>query len=425
MRKLTSIFQSAMVRNTGKLLSANVIAQAIGILVYPILTRIYAPEDFALLSLFTSIAGVLVLIATAEYQYAIVLPASDNEARALTHVSMLLLTAMVALLCLSIPCAPYISALFKAPDLATYWWMLPLSVLGLGLWNILNYWYIRRKAFMHISGYQITQSLFSASGKIGFGLAGWLHPGMIIATVFAPLLSLLINGTLAWSSHLSELLHPDRSAMRAAARTYANFPKFNLPRSLVNSLGMTLPIWLLTPHFGLAEVGQLSLAFMAAFVPLSILSKACYQVLYQRVAELVQQRQSIRRLLVLFCLGMGGMLCAGLAVVYIFMPELVQLIFGNDWLESAEIIRTLYPYIVLTPICGSLCFLPDIFAKQKTALVMETCYVAMVALSLWLGIRSGQFMTAISLFAWVRFAYLAIQLGWFARLCRTYGKTLS
>ena len=414
-----------MVRNAGKLLSANVIAQAIGILVYPLLTRMYAPEDFALLSLFTSIAGVLVLVATAEYQYAIVLPKSDEHARALTHVCVLLLLAMTALICLSLPFAAPIAAMFKAPALATYWWMMPLSVLGLGLWNILNYWYIRRRAFTRASGYQITQSVFSASGKIGLGALGWLQGGMVVATVFAPLLSLLINGALAWRKYLSELLHPCRSDMRFVAREYANFPKFNLPRALVNSVGLALPVWLLTPHFGLAEVGQLSLAMMAAFVPLNIIARACYQVLYQRVAELVQRRQSIARVLWRFSLWMTVAFLIGLTAVYIFVPQLVTFIFGAEWLEAADIIRALYPYIVLTPICGSVCFLSDVFAKQKTALWMETGYVAALALALLVGIHTKDFIRTVALFAWVRCAYLAAQLLWYVALSRNYNRTLS
>ncbi|MBP5658540.1 MAG: lipopolysaccharide biosynthesis protein [Paludibacteraceae bacterium] len=422
---MPNIFRSTMVRNAGKLLSANVIAQAIGILVYPVLTRMYAPEDFALLSLFTSIAGVLTLIATAEYQYAIVLPKAEEHARALTHICLLLLAAMTLLACLSLPFAQPIAALFKAPELARWWWMMPLSVFGLGLWNILNYWYIRRRAFTRISGYQITQSVFSASGKIGLGWLGWLQGGMIIATVFAPLLSLLVNGALAWRKYLSELLHPNREDMRAMAREYANFPKFNLPRALVNSVGIALPVWLLTPHFGLSEVGQLSLAMMAAFAPLSIISRACYQVLYQRVAERVQLRQPVSPVLRRFCLWMAAALVVGLTPVFIFVPQLVTFIFGAEWLESAYIIRVLYPFIVLTPICGSICFLSDVFAKQQTALWMEVGYVVVLALALVVGIYTGDFLSAIAFFAWVRFAYLAIQLVWYIFLVRNYNRTLS
>ena len=73
MGNLRNLIQSDGIRNFAKLLSANVVAQAIGLLVYPILTRLYAPDDFGLLNLFLSIGGVLVILATAEYQYAIVL----------------------------------------------------------------------------------------------------------------------------------------------------------------------------------------------------------------------------------------------------------------------------------------------------------------------------------------------------------------
>lgn len=422
---MLALFRSSLVRNAGKLFTANVVAQTIGLIVYPILTRTYAPEDFALLSLFSSIAGVLALVATAEYQYAVVLPKNDRQAAALIHVCMLLLSGLFGLLCLTIPFARPIAALFNTPQLANWWWMMPLIVLCMGLWNMLNYWYIRRKEFMRISGYQITQSVFSASGKIGLGLLGWLQGGLIIATVFAPLLSLVISGTLAWRKHLRLLLHPRSSEMRLMAREYANFPKFNLPRSLVNSIGVALPIWLLTPNFGLAEIGQLSIAMMAAIVPLSIIAKACYQVLFQRVAEQVQNRQSFHSVLWRFGLWCTGALAVGLTGVYIFVPQLVTLFFGAEWQEAGTIIRTLYPYIVLTPICGSLCFLPDVFAKQKTALFLEVGYVVAMAAALLVGIHLADFMTAVSLFAWARFAYLAIQLIWFASLAHTYHRSLA
>jgi len=422
---MLALFRSSMVRNAGKLLSANVIAQAIGILVYPVLTRMYAPEDFALLNLFTSIVGVLVLIATAEYQYAIVLPKSDRQASAITHVCLVLLFALFVLLCLTIPLAEPVAALFKAPELAKWWWMLPFSVLGMSLWNILNYWYIRRGAFTRISGYQVAQSIFSASGKIGLGLFGWLRGGMIIATVCAPLLSLLISSSLAWKKHLRALLRPCRADMRQMAQEYSNFPKFNLPRSLVNSVGIALPVWLLTPQFGLAEVGQLSLAMMAAYTPLNIIARACYQVLYQRVAERVQNNQPIRSVLWRFSIYTMAVLLVGLTIVYFLLPQLVTFIFGADWLESADIIRALYPFIILTPLCGSLCFLSDVFARQKTAMWMEVAYVAAMAAALLVGIHFGSFIAAVSLFAWVRFAYLAIQLVWFASLSRRYNQTLS
>ena len=412
------------VRNVSKLLVANIIAQGLGIVVYPVLTRMYAPEEFALLSLFTTLAGVFVLFATSEYHYAIVLPQDDSKERALVHVCLLLLGVTVLVLCLALPFSRIIAGWFKAPDLARWLWLLPVCVAALGLWNILNYWYIRRKAFSRISGYQISQSVFAASGKIGFGALGWLPGGLIVATVLAPLLSLILSIGLAWRKHLSELLSFRRDEVRSAAAEYANFPKFNLPRALVNSVGQSLPIWLLTPVYGLESVGHLSLALMAAFVPLNIVARACYQVLYQQVSENVQQRASIRPVLMRFGLWIGICLAVGMTIVYIFVPQLVTILFGAEWSESATIIRRLFPYLILMPICGSICFLSDVFAKQKIAMLMEASYVAATAVALVLGIQFGDFLHSVSSYAWVGFAYLAVQLAWFISLVRRYQKTL-
>lgn len=425
MRQIISkIWSSPSVRNVGKLLSANIIAQAIGLLIYPVLTRMYAPEDFALLSLFTSIVGVAVLLGNAEYQYAIVLPKEDTEARALVHLSTIITLIITCVLCLSLPFSGYIANLFKAPELARWWWAMPACVLALCGWNILSYWYIRRKAFTRISGYQISQSVFSASGKIGFGAIGWLHGGQILATTIAPILSLIASIALAWKKHICELLSFRREDVQTVAKEYANFPKFNLPRAFVNSLGQSLPIWLLTPCFGLEKVGYLSLAMMAAFVPLNIIARACYQVMYQQVAEKVQQQKPIQQVIMRFIVWTLVVMLVGLSGIYFVVPQLVTFLFGADWLESAHIIRRLLPYLLLVPVCGTLCFLSDVFAKQKIAMWMETGYVAMMALTLFLGIRTGSFETSVSLFAWLGFSYLFIQLMWFVSLVRRYQRTL-
>ena len=179
--KISRLLRSSGVKNFSKLLSANVMAQAIGLVVYPILTRIYSPEDFGLLNLFLSIGNVLIVLSVADYYYAIVLPKEEKDAVALTHVSVLLLLLTTTLVAASVLFSDQISMLFKSPDLSTYYWLMPFYVLSMGVWNILNYWYIRKKSFGRISGYQMSQSILSAGGKVGLGYAGTLQGGMIYA----------------------------------------------------------------------------------------------------------------------------------------------------------------------------------------------------------------------------------------------------
>lgn len=413
-----------IVKDSAKLLSANIVAQAIGLLVYPVLTRLYSPDDFGLLNLFTSIAGIAVLFATAEFQYAIVLPKENKKASALTALSLTILLAVTVIIALTVPFSKLIAAAFKAPDFTKIYWLLPFFVLLTGLWNILNYSYLRNQQYTRLSGYQISQSILSAVGKWGFGFAGKTTIGLPLATVLAQFGSLGVSIALAWKKLRVNWEKVVWSDCRAVAVEYRNFPMFNLPRSLVNSLGQALPIWFLTPCFGLEKVGQLSLALLAAFVPLNIVARACYQVLFQRVSEAVQQQRPINQLLRRFMFVTTAILFVGMAIVYFFVPQLVTILFGAEWIESASIIRCMYPYLLLMPICGSICFLADVFAKQKTAMWLETAYVAAMAITLWLGTQFADFLTTISVYAWLGFGYLIIQLIWFISLIRRYQRTL-
>ena len=121
---------------------------------------------------------------------------------------------------------------------------------------------------------------------------------------------------------------------------------------------------------------------------------------------------------------MGSGVVIILAVVYMLLPQMVTLFFGAEWLESAEVIRRLYPYLVFVPFCGTLCFLPDVFAKQKIAMWMETGYVIVTAVVLALSARMCSFLPAVSAYALVEFGYLSIQLIWFISLIRSYQRTL-
>ncbi|MBQ9752380.1 MAG: oligosaccharide flippase family protein, partial [Paludibacteraceae bacterium] len=201
-----ALIKSSGVRNFTKLLSANVVAQVIGLVVYPILTRMYAPEDFGLLNLFLSIGNVLVVLAIADYYYAIVLPKEEKDAVALTHISLLFLLITTILVALSVLFSTPISMIFKSPNLAKYYWLMPLYVLIMGMWNVLNYWYIRQKSFGRISGYQMSQSILSAGGKLGLGYASVLQGGMIYATVIAPFIALLSSLLLSFRKTLRPLL---------------------------------------------------------------------------------------------------------------------------------------------------------------------------------------------------------------------------
>ena len=73
-------FKSKFSLNIMTLMLGTTVAQAIPIIISPILTRIYSPEEFGLLILFMSIVSILSVIVSLRYERAIIQPLDDEDA---------------------------------------------------------------------------------------------------------------------------------------------------------------------------------------------------------------------------------------------------------------------------------------------------------------------------------------------------------
>lgn len=416
------IASSDLVSNAAKLFSANVLAQAIGLLIYPALTRMYAPEDFGLMNLFLSIGGVLVLLTTMEYYNAIVLPQSEREGVAMAHVGLCGVAVVCLLTILSVLFSGPIANAFKTPELADWYWLMPVYVFTMGCWNVLNYWYIRRNEYSRIQGFQVSQSLLSAGTKLGLGTAGCLRGGLILGTVLAPFASLAVSLGLAWKKHLQPLLHVDMHACRKVAVTYRNFPIYSLPRTFVNMLAGQLPVFVLTPIFGTAELGFWTMAVLLAFSPISMVTRALYQSLYQFTVERVNANLPIRPFFRRFTkLSMMAVVPA-FAMLYIILPSLTAWLLGEDWRLTGEYIRWMLPWLACNVLTASTGFLADIFFKQKIGLLFELLMAVLRLAGVAIGAWQGSFLLAIAGYSVGSAIAVLAQYIWLMTLVRTYDR---
>lgn len=413
-----------MFRNVGKLLSASVVAQVIGLLVYPILTRHYSPDDFGLLALFLNIGNIFVILATAEYHYAIVLPEQQRDARATFHWGFLLLLLTTALVALSVLLRRPIAALFKSPELAHYYWLMPIMVFFMGLWNLLNYWYIRRKEYTRISGYQLSLSCLSAGSKLGFAYGGFLSGGMIWSMVIAPVASSLLSMTLAFRRAIKPLFEVDTANMLQMARRYRNFPCFTLPRDFVNLLAGQLPVFVLTPCFGSRDVGFWGMAMLLGFAPISMITKALYQVLYQDVTERVHSRRMLMPMMRRFTWWTTLAVLPAFAVLFFVLPWLTTFLLGDEWMPSGYMIRWMLPWLYTVALTSSTCFLSDVFMKQKMGLCYEILLAVLRVAGVMAGVACHSFTVAIAGYCIGSAIAVGAQYIWLLSLCRKHDYSL-
>ena len=352
------------------------------------------------------------------------LPKSEHKAAACFHIGFFITLGVTLLCLLTVPFATSIANLFNAPTLSNWYFLLPIFVFVSALWILLNYWYTRHKKFTNISTYQLTQSLFGAGSKYGFGLIGFTSGGLILSTILAPVLSLIISISTALKKTLKPLLRVDKAACKKAANEYANFPKYALPRSIINNLSGNLPVLLLTPFFGLTEIGFFGMALTLAFRPINMISSSLYQVFFQRTAEHVQNKQSILPFFKKFIQKTVLIITPTFVVLYFILPWLTAWLLGDSWEVTGDYIRIMLPWLALVLISSAINYLPDIFGKQYIYMYIEILYIILRATSLVIGIITNNIQIALTLYFTISTIILLIEIVWFLGMDKKYEKKL-
>ncbi len=157
--KLKTDLKSVFFHNLLMLMSGGVLAQIINLSFAPVLSRLYDPQLFGLLSVYVSVTSIIGIVATLRYDLALVLPKSENDAANLLGLS-LLCAAGVSLVtaAIGIPFKTQIAVLTNSPELRSWMWLLPISIFLYAILQTCNAWSTRQKQFPRITVCQVVRS---------------------------------------------------------------------------------------------------------------------------------------------------------------------------------------------------------------------------------------------------------------------------
>ncbi|GHT39074.1 polysaccharide biosynthesis protein [Bacteroidia bacterium] len=422
---IKKVYSSEFFKYSAALLSSNAISQLIGIAAYPFITRIYSPEIFGEFTFFLSIVGILAIFPTGRYELAIILPKSEKKAIALFQLCILLngLFFLLSSFIIVIWKAK-IASFFHQESLLALLPFLPFLVLLTGLWQTFNYYFIRQKKYYNISAYNITQSIIGSGLKCVLGIKGFLQSGLVWGTLSGQFFAIIIS-LIAGKSQLKEVKKTDKAKIMQTAKTYVNFPKFELPNELLNTFAGSLPVLLLSFYFKMGEIGLFSLALTVGFRPVNLFSTSVYQVLFRKMSERLQNREKLKRELLLFC-KTCIITILPFFILFLFISEWAfEILFGWEWKAAGFYLKCMLPWLFLVVLVASISFIPDLFFRQKTAMHIEIVYVILRILALFTGIYFQSFRLAVILYCGISALMLFVKLSWYFCLIKRYESSLS
>lgn len=395
-KKMGKMFESKFVRNIAIVTGGTAFAQLLNIILSPLITRIYPPEEYGVLAVYVSILTLLSIGASLDYQKAIPLATNDKSAFNLIGLSFLTLSLFVLMTVLTLLFfGEEILTLFGSEVLLKYKYLIPIGILFVGIYNILLHWSLRTKDFKTVTSTKVNQSIAANLTQIGLGLMSVGPVGLIFGQIIGQSAGIRRLSLPLFNREKSVLKSITFKDMKSVAKRYMKFPLFSCPSNYVYTAGSQAPVIILALMFGSSVTGHYGLANTIVNLPISLLAMSVSQVFYSEIASIGKSNpKKIKNLSLNLSKKLVIIGLLPLSVFVFFGPWLFSFVFGAEWYEAgvyAQIISVIaFSHFIILP-CGRIL---EVIEKQNMGLIINILRLIFIIIAFYvadfIGLNSYQ-----------------------------------
>ena len=377
------IFYKIKKRNFSKNLvlisSRTIISQILNIILLPVITRIYLPSEYGVLTVFVAIISILSVSSSLHYNNAIPIAKNNRNAINLVALSLIIVSLFsFSLLIISVFFGPKILQSVDIRVLNNYIYFIPVAVFLIGVYSIFSQWAYRIRDYILISKTSILQSVMSNIVKIALGLIKMGPIGLILGKIINDSAGLVsLSKPLYKDVRLIKLIN--KKDIKIVARRFINFPLYSAPSDLIFTVSMNLPVLFLTSLFDSSVGGLFGFANGIIGMPIGLISSSFAQVFYAEIAyigkdnplEIKRLSMSLLKKLALFGL-------APFFIIAILSPFIFSFFFGEKWAAAGSYVQILsvmyYFYFIVLPFGRIL----EVLEKQRNGLYLNIVRVLII-----------------------------------------------
>lgn len=327
-------------RNVLTLSLGTLIAQAIPIIVTPLLTHIYSPTEFGLFTLYITIIGILGSGASFRYELAIVMPKEEENSFNLAILSIVLsLITSLFFLFLVLTLKEKINSIMGENSVGNYIYLLPISMFLLSTYTTLTFWLNRQKCYSSMSKNRILQSITSNGMALILGALKFSINGLIIGHILAYTLTTFLTATAFLKGIKKNKISGKK--IKKVLKEYKNHPKELFPAHFIGVIGMQLPIFFIGSHYGLAVAGLYALASRIVALPTLLVANAICDVYRQKASESYSKTSKFDDLFLATIKKSIKIAMIPCLLLFLISPYAFPLFLGSDWHLAGEYARIL------------------------------------------------------------------------------------
>jgi len=323
--------QNSTFRGIALIGSGSALGQAIMVAATPIVSRLYAPQAYGALGIFSGILAIGSILVSFRYEVAIPLPGEDLEARDILLLSFALTVLIVGMASVGLLAWWFLARPDSlAPPYRPLLWTIPLGMLGLGSYQILAYWSVRKRLYREISVTKLTQSGASVGTQIALFRLPPQGLGLMLSAIVSQAFGMrMLYKAFRRTCPSSPL--PTLARLCSLGRKYWNISAFGTATALANSVGDSLPSFILARAFGLEVAGLYLMASRLLNLPTQVVGGAVSQVF---TGEASQRMRTAHRTVPQYFQTVHRKLRwvgAAIFLIGILSPFYLPLVLGAKW----------------------------------------------------------------------------------------------
>lgn len=368
------------------LLGGTALAQLIPILISPILTRLYSPDQFGIFALFSSIVLTAIIVTTLRMEMAIILPKKHYEANNIVKIILYSSIIVISLFTLI-----YISfekqlATFEAiVSLYEYLYFIPIAIFLFGMSQAYYYLANRYGFFKAMSIFKVIRSSSTASLQVLFGILNLGTFGLIIGFVISLFLSLLYFIKVLRVKYNNFYNNFTLAQSKNHIKRYKDFPLILMPSSLFEAMSVHMPIFLLASLYNPYIAGLYALTQRIIQLPISVISTSVSDVLRKKVANEYQSTGNSRSTIILTIKRLSIVALLFTSLLYSSSEIIFSIVFGEEWALAGKYVEIMSLMIFMRIVANPLGIMFVIAEKQIIDLYIQIVTFILAFIGLYLG----------------------------------------
>ena len=368
--KIRSLTKTRIFKDVAKLSFGTFLGRLVVFAVMPIMTRMYSPEDFTTLAAYISIVSTIAVVAALRLEIAIPITESDRDAAALLVISFFFISLVCTMLIVAVCFFPeHISALLDVPGIYSYLWLVPIGVMLLSSYSVMQYWSTRFHRFGLIARTRVSQALVGAGIMVASGWCGLGPLGLLIGRSLTEGAGSGLLVRQAIQKDREFFVNLRLSNLISVLKINSAYPRYSTIESFANTAGFQLPILMIASQAG-SEAGQLFLAMQVVFIPMTLIGGAVSQVYLSRAPHQMRDNSlasfTYKMMKRLAILGVPTLMVIGASA-----PAIFSIVFGPEWARAGEIVRLLIPWVALQFIVSPVSMALHVTGNQRFAMWLQ------------------------------------------------------